>query len=78
MADVIIPGNDDAIRAIRLVTQKVSDTILEARPLDEALTEGTLPEGEEAVPAEEEEGTQIQFGAVEEELLRAFGADEEE
>src|SRR5579863_8090897 len=47
LADVIIPGNDDAIRAIRLVTQKVSETIIEARPLDEALTEGTLPlEGE--------------------------------
>ena len=76
LADVIIPGNDDAIRAIRLVTQKVSDTILEARPLDESLTEGTLAEGE--VVPEEEEGQQIQFGAVEQELLRAFGADEEE
>ena len=40
-ADVIIPGNDDAIRAIRLVTQKMSEAILEARPLDESLTGDT-------------------------------------
>jgi small subunit ribosomal protein S2 len=72
LADVVIPGNDDAIRAIRLVTQKVSETIVEARPIDESLTEGTLPvEGEP-----EEDGGNIQFGAVEEELLRAFGGSE--
>ena len=69
-------GNDDAIRAIRLVTQKVSETILEARPLEESMTEGTLAEGE--VPSEDEEGQQVQFGAVEQELLRAFGAEPEE
>ena len=71
LADVVIPGNDDAIRAIRLVTQKVSETIIEARPVDESLTEGTIVEGE---VAPEEDGN-IQFGAVEEELLRAFGGD---
>jgi small subunit ribosomal protein S2 len=75
MADVVIPGNDDAIRAIRLVTSKVSDTILEARPIDEALTEGVL--GEEGEVLEEPEGISIEFGAVEEELLRAFADDEE-
>lgn len=74
MADVIIPGNDDAIRAIRLVTQKVSDTILEARPLDESLSEGVTAEGE--VATEDEEGPQPQF--VDDEFIRAFGADEEE
>ena len=71
LADVVIPGNDDAIRAIRLVTQKVSETIIEARPPDEALTEGTLTE--EGEP--EDDGGDIPFGAVEEELLRAFGGD---
>lgn len=76
MADVIIPGNDDAIRAIRLVTQKVSDTILEARPLDESLTEGTLAEGGEL--PEEEEGAPIQFDPMAAEFLRAFGGEEEE
>jgi small subunit ribosomal protein S2 len=71
LADVVIPGNDDAIRAIRLVTQKVSETIIEARPPDESLTEGTIAEGETPI---EEDGN-IPFGAVEEELLRAFGGD---
>jgi small subunit ribosomal protein S2 len=71
-ADYVIPGNDDAIRAIRLVTSKISETILEARPVSEALTEGTLGEEGELL----EDGQGIQFGAVEEELLRAFGSDE--
>ncbi len=74
MADVIIPGNDDAIRAIRLVTGKISDAILEARPLDEALTEGTL--STEGDLLEAEEGAAVEFGDVEQELLRAFGGDE--
>jgi small subunit ribosomal protein S2 len=75
LVDVVIPGNDDAIRAIRLVTQKMSDAILEARPLDEALTEGIVTE-ESAT--DDEEGPAIKFGAVEEELLRAFGSEEED
>ncbi len=72
LADYVIPGNDDAIRAIRLVTSKISETILEARPISEALTEGALSEEGDLL----EEGQSIQFGAVEEELLRAFGGDE--
>jgi small subunit ribosomal protein S2 len=72
LADYVIPGNDDAIRAIRLVTSKISETILEARPISEALTEGTLSEEGDLL----EEGQSIQFGAVEEELLRAFGGEE--
>ncbi|MBX7134130.1 MAG: 30S ribosomal protein S2 [Fimbriimonadaceae bacterium] len=68
MADVVIPGNDDAIRAIRLVTGKVSDVILEARPLSDALTEGVISE----------EGELLDDGAaipVDEELLRAFAGE---
>lgn len=66
VADYVIPGNDDAIRAIRLVTGKMSDTILEARPLDEAITEGTLTD--ETVL--EEDGSVME---IDEELLRVFG-----
>jgi small subunit ribosomal protein S2 len=73
LVDVVIPGNDDAIRAIRLVTGKISDAILEARPISEALTEGTLPMSGEIT----EDDQAIEFGAVEEELLRAFGAEED-
>ena len=76
LVDYVIPGNDDAIRAIRLVTTKIADTILEARPISEAITEGTLPE-DGAEPTEEDQDQGIVFGAVEEELLRAFGGDED-
>ena len=75
MADVIIPGNDDAIRAIRLVTQKISDVILEARPLSEELTEGFVSESGEL---SEEESALDYSAPIDAELLRAFGADEEE
>jgi small subunit ribosomal protein S2 len=75
LADVVIPGNDDAIRAIRLVTQKVSDVILEARPLSDALTEGTITEGADLAEAE----SNLDYAAtpLDAELLRAFGADED-
>jgi small subunit ribosomal protein S2 len=69
IVDYVIPGNDDAIRAIRLVTGKMAEAILEARPLDESLVEGTLPESGEI----EDDGQAVTFGAVEEELLAAFG-----
>lgn len=69
VVDYVIPGNDDAIRAIRLVTGKMAEAILEARPLDESLVEGTLPDSGEI----EDDGQAVTFGAVEEELLAAFG-----
>ena len=75
LADVVIPGNDDAIRAIRLVTQKVSDVILEARPLSDAVTEGTVAEGTD--PLEAESALDYAATPLDAELLRAFGAEEE-
>lgn len=46
--DYIVPGNDDAIRSIQLVTARLSDTIVEVRGgAAEAPTEAqTAPEGE--------------------------------
>ncbi len=73
VADYVIPGNDDAIRAIRLVTSKIAETILEARPLSEALTEGTVSEEGEVL----DDASPVEFGAVEEELMRAFVGEEE-
>lgn len=68
LADVVIPGNDDAIRAIRLVTSKMSEAILAVRPYDEALTEGTIEPTEDGM----EEDTPVILGDVEQEMLRAF------
>jgi len=49
--DYVIPGNDDAIRAVKLLTSKIAEAVLEAkegRQVAEAET------GESAPPAEEE------------------------
>lgn len=40
--DFVIPGNDDAIRAVRLITSKMADAVIEGR-------EGNAASGEEAV-----------------------------
>jgi small subunit ribosomal protein S2 len=69
-ADLVIPGNDDAIRSIRLVTQKVSEAINEVRPyMDEGMSEPVVIEDIEG----EEDQAPVAFGEVEQEFLRAFG-----
>lgn len=57
--DYVIPGNDDAIRAVKLIANRLADAVLEACP--DLLG---VPEAEEAVPAEAEE-------AVPEEVLKS-------
>jgi len=63
--DYIIPGNDDAIRAIRLISSKIADACLEGKQLREAqlsaegaeIAEGIPPKVEAAEPeAEKKEG----------------------
>ena len=46
--DYVIPGNDDAIRAIRLFTQKIADAVLEGYNLAEERFIGTEDKTEEA------------------------------
>jgi small subunit ribosomal protein S2 len=71
LADVVIPGNDDAIRAIRLVTSKMMEAILEARPLPDSLTEGLSGDSEDVT-----EETDLDYAApIDAELLKAFGGD---
>ncbi len=70
-ADWVIPGNDDAIRSIRLVTSKFCEAILEVRPLDESKTEGTDSEGEATGDSDTDE-TPVHFGEVEQEFLRSY------
>ena len=46
--DYVIPGNDDALRAIRLFTQKIADAVVEGHTLTtEQEFIGEKPEGEE-------------------------------
>ena len=49
--DYVIPGNDDAIRAIRLFTQKIADAVLEGYNLAEERYIGTEDKGEPAAEA---------------------------
>ena len=53
--DYIIPGNDDAIRAIRLLTSKMADAYIEGK-------EGYVNEQEEAAKAAEEEAEEAKAG----------------
>ncbi|NOX21194.1 MAG: 30S ribosomal protein S2 [Nitrospirae bacterium] len=49
LIDYVIPGNDDAIRAIKLITSKMADAILEGKEI----LNKTLAEAEEAAKIEE-------------------------
>ena len=49
--DYIIPGNDDAIRAIRLFSSRIADAVIEGRQLYEKALQEEQPE-EEAEPRE--------------------------
>jgi len=76
--DYLIPGNDDAIRAIRLISSKIADACLEGKQLREAqLTtpEGAAPAGEapaESGPPAEEEAAKIEGEEeIQEESIRA-------
>src|SRR5215472_11366427 len=52
--DYVIPGNDDALRAIRLFTTKISDAVVEGRQLatEQEFTAEKIVEGDET-PVEE-------------------------
>jgi small subunit ribosomal protein S2 len=79
-ADYIIPGNDDAIRSVRLITGKIADLITEMRPIDDIAGEGEEVE-ETGEPVEGEEPTEeesVPLGEVELEMLRAYALDEED
>ncbi len=47
--DYIIPGNDDAIRAVKLIVGKMADAVIEAKQGAEAVTEAVAEETVEAV-----------------------------
>ncbi len=50
--DYVIPGNDDAIRAIRLFSSKIADAVIEGRQIYEKTLQEEEPE--EMIEAEEE------------------------
>src|SRR5437764_11661118 len=58
--DYVIPGNDDALRAIRLFTTKIADAVVEGRQLvsEHDLAAVDKPAGEEALPLDDAEYAQ--------------------
>ena len=50
--DYVIPGNDDAIRAVKLIVSKMADAVIEAKQGDEAYVEeqeAVETEGEKSI-----------------------------
>ncbi|MEO7538829.1 MAG: 30S ribosomal protein S2, partial [Pyrinomonadaceae bacterium] len=46
--DHVIPGNDDALRAIRLFASRIADAIIEGRQIGTEGTQAIAPDGDEA------------------------------
>jgi small subunit ribosomal protein S2 len=61
--DYVIPGNDDAIRAIRLFTQKIADAVLEGYNLAEERYIGTEDKSQPAAEVPVAEATPEQVAA---------------
>ncbi len=83
--DYVIPGNDDAIRAIRLISAKIADACLEGKQLYEARLTGAEipapPTGEEAAKPEtssETSSIEMEEGKEEEEEEELAEEEEEE
>ena len=56
--DYIIPGNDDAIRAVKLIVGKMADAVIEANQGESIYVEQEAPEGEAADIEEVAENTE--------------------
>ena len=55
LVDYVIPGNDDAIRAVKLIVSKMADAVIEA---NQGAAEDVVYEGEDVEAAEAEEAVE--------------------
>ena len=64
--DYVIPGNDDAIRAVKFIASKIADAVIEARQGESFSTETTtaVEEAEEEIQVAEDEGSEEETAAV--------------
>jgi small subunit ribosomal protein S2 len=56
--DYVIPGNDDAIRAVKLIAGKMADAVLEGRQGQQNATAEEADETDESVPSGESDDTE--------------------
>ena len=85
LVDIAIPGNDDAIRAVKLITSVMADAVIEANQgnefdpsADEDAYEEELEEADEAVETEDEVSDEDIKEAAEEIETQAFEENEAE
>ena len=62
--DHVIPGNDDALRAIRLFAEKMADAVIDGRSLATEQEFAEQPASDEAVPFEDLAGGAVEATAV--------------
>ncbi len=72
--DYIIPGNDDAIRAIKLMASKMADACLEGRARWEEMARGAYGAADKDEEVEEAESDEANFAEVEESTPTAADA----
>ncbi len=79
LIDYIIPGNDDAIRAIKLLTSKIADACLEGKSLwEEKLQAETDKEIEAEMMEAAQEGAETEAEKIAEEIVSEAIAEAEE
>ena len=83
MVDVVIPGNDDAIRSVKLIANAMADAVIEAKEGEEGLAARKKAEeealGEVAPKSEEVEASEINMEEVlKAEPVEAVKAEDEE
>jgi len=70
VVDYVIPGNDDAIRAIRLISGKMADAVLEGRGMyQQGLVEGAVSEQQMDAAVAQEQAAIAREAAVASEAL---------
>ena len=72
--DHVIPGNDDALRAIRLFAEKMADAVIEGRSLATAQDFAEQPASGEAAPVEDIAASAVEAVTVEPEVETAAKA----
>jgi len=75
--DYIVPSNDDAIRAIKLIVGKIADAVLEGKGMRKDLEEEITPAGMEVLAAEAELSEEELLGESTLAKLQAQRAEEE-
>lgn len=81
MIDVVIPGNDDAIRSVKLITRAIGDAVIEAKEGEEGLAaRKKVEEEQEGTPAEkaDEEVINMEEALTKEVPVEEMDKDEEE